>query len=263
MQISDLPEQWEETRSSLQKYAQALTAFPRAAAPHDPRWGHVAMIPTPSGFTTSPVPLADGSELVSSLDFDDHVVSVHAGTDELIVPLAEGWAPTRLATAIHRLTSQHGSAIAIDHDKVTDTHAQPYDRAAGSAFAVSARAVVEAMTQVNTEIRGEIAGPHLWPHGFDIATEWISPKVVDDEGSDANAQIAMGWYPAGSSYMYVNPWPFSEDFAAKQLPAGAVWHRDGWHGAKLDIPTGGSIRVEDAVTLGLAVHAIAGESLRA
>lgn len=261
MQIRDLPEQWEETRSSLQKYAQALTAFPRAAVPPDPRWRHVAMIPTPSGFATSPVPLADGSELVSLLDFDDHLVRVHAGTDELIVPLAEGWAPTRLATAIQRLTSQHGSVVAIDRDRVTDTDVPPYDREAGAAFAASARAAIEAMDRVNTGIRGEIAGPHLWPHGFDIATEWFSPKLVEYEGSDANAQIAMGWYPAKSSYVYVNPWPFSDDFAAKPLPAGAVWHRDGWHGAKLDIPAGGSIRVEDAATLGLAVHSIARESL--
>ncbi|HSJ71039.1 MAG TPA: DUF5996 family protein [Acidimicrobiia bacterium] len=262
MQISDLPEQWEETRSSLQKYAQALTAFPRAGAPPEPRWGHVAMIPTPSGFAASPTPLIDGSELTSRLDLDDHLIRVNAGTDELVVPLTEGWAPTRLATAIQRLASQRGTEVAIDDERVSDTEVQPYDRAAGAAFAASAHAAIEAMIRVNTAIRGEIAGPHLWPHGFDIATEWFSPKVVDYEGSDANAQIAMGWYPARSSYLYVNPWPFDETFAAIPLPAGAVWHRDGWHGAKLDIPADGSVSVEDAVALGLAVHAIAGEALQ-
>jgi hypothetical protein len=262
MQIRDLPGQWEETRSALQKCAQALTAFPRAAAPPDPRWGHVAMVPTASGFATSPVLLDDGSELMSMLDFDDHVVRVNAGTDELIVPLADGWAPTRLADEIQRLTSQHGSVVAIDRDRVTDTDAQPYDREAGAAFAASARAAIEAMNRVNTAIGGEIAGPHLWSHGFDIATEWYSPKLVDYEGSGANAQIAMGWYPARSSYLYVNPWPFDDGFATKPLPAGAVWHRDGWHGAKLDIAADGSVGVEDAVALGLAVHEIAGEALQ-
>ncbi len=262
MQIFDLPDKWDETRSALQKYAQALTAFPRAAAPPERRWAHIAMIPTASGFATSPVPLADGTELVSSLDFDDHLVLVQAGTDELIVPLAAGWAPTRLAMEIERLTSHHGSVVAIDHDRVTDTDAQPYDREAGAAFASAARTAVDAMNRVNSAISGEITGPHLWSHGFDIATEWYSPKVVDYEGSDANAQIAMGWYPARNSYLYVNPWPFDEDFAASALPAGAVWHRAGWHGAKLDIPVDGAVRVEDAVALGLAVHAIAGQSLQ-
>ena len=70
----------------------------------------------------------------------------------------------------------------MDTDRYSDPSPKAYDPEAGSAFLANAKNVVMAMEFVNQRLDGEIVGPHLWPHGFDIATEWYSEKTVDYEG---------------------------------------------------------------------------------
>ena len=260
MGIAPLPAGWASTRGTLQGYSHALTTFPRHGAPAHPRWNHVAMVPTERGLVTAATPLADGTELVSALDLVGHRIVVHAGDDELEFALGEGRSPTAVAEAIRRLAAGHGSELEIDRDRVPDVDGGDYDPAHGSAFLASAHATVAAMRAMNDGLEGEIAGPHLWPHGFDIATEWYSERVVTHDGSRANAQIAMGWYPSEEAYLYVNPWPFEDSFADRELPSGARWHRSGWEGAKWDISV--EIPIEDAVAFGRRVHRIAGAALR-
>jgi hypothetical protein len=79
MPVRELSANWMETRSTLQRYAQTLTAFPRAAADPDPRWSHVSMDPTPSGFASAATPLADGTALESEIDLVSHLIAVTAG----------------------------------------------------------------------------------------------------------------------------------------------------------------------------------------
>lgn len=259
MGIAPLPTGWDTTRGTLQHYSHALTAFPRAAAPPHPRWNHVAMEPTERGLVTAPTPLADGAELLSEIDLVDHRVVVQAGSDEVVVGLEEGMSPVALAQAIQRLAQAHGSSIEFDPDRVSSTEPQPYDRAHGAAFLASATAAAEAMRELNRGLDGEVTGPHLWPHGFDIATEWYSEQLVDYDGSQANAQIAMGWYPVEDAYLYVNPWPFDDAFADESLPGDATWHRSTWEGAKWDLTS--EISPSTATTLGHRVHEIARQAL--
>lgn len=260
MGIAPLPPGWDITRGTLQRYSHALTAFPRAGAPQQPRWHHVAMEPTDRGLRAAPTPLADGTELTSEIDLVDHRIVARAGDDEVTIALGEGKSPVAVAEAIGELAERHGSIFDIDPDRVNDTTDQTYDPAHGSAFLVAARAAVEAMTALNAGLDGEVAGPHLWPHGFDIATEWYSERTVDYDGGDANAQIAMGWYPIEDAYLYVNPWPFEDSFAEQDLPGGASWHRSTWEGAKRDVTS--EISVADATALARRIHDIAADSLR-
>ena len=253
--IEPLPDGWMVTRATLQRYAHALTAFPRAAAAPMPRWSHVSMDPTPRGFTAAGVPLGDGTELISELDLVEHRIVVVAGDDRTDIDLREGPSPVSVAGAVRRAASAHGSDIVIDPERASDEDPQSYVTAHAESFHRSARAAVEAMRMLNESIDGETTGPHLWPHGFDIATEWYSERLVDYEGTPENAQIGMGWYPSDTSYLYVKPWPFHDEFADHGLPASAVWHRTGWEGARLDIVE--PVDVSTARDLGGAVHAIA------
>jgi hypothetical protein len=221
------------------------------------------MDPTARGFTMTPVALDDGSQLFGELDLVDHLVVVTAGSDTRRMPLIDGPSPRAVGEAIHELSGKHGRAIAADPARYDDGARQPYDTDAAEAFAQAATVAVEAIRRVVAGVEGEVTGPHLWPHGFDIAAEWYSEMTVDYEGSETSAQIGMGWYPTEESYVYVNPWPFSEEFAAVPLPAGATWHRDGWEGAYLEVPKGGSIPSADVVALGSTVFDIAMPTLRA
>ena len=92
---------------------------------------------------------------------------------------------------------------------------------------------MDTFAAINATLEGEITGPHIWPHGFDIATEWFSEKTVDSNGEHTSAQIAVGFYPAGDAYFYMNPWPFEDSWAETDLPGRAIWHTEGWQGAKL------------------------------
>ena len=90
MPLTALPPEWMPTRTALQAYSQALTAYPRAGAPSDPRWSHVAMDPTATGFASASTPLTDGSSLESEIDLVGHLIIVSAGEDRLVFELEGG-----------------------------------------------------------------------------------------------------------------------------------------------------------------------------
>ena len=183
-----------------------------------------------------------------------------AGSDEVVIGLDEGMSQIAVAHAIQRLTEAHGSTFELDPGRVGSSDGESYDRSHAEAFLASAAAAVEAMRTLNEGVDGETTGPHLWPHGFDIATEWFSERLVDYDGSSANAQIGMGWYPTEDAYLYVSPWPFDEALTDEPLPGGATWHETGWEGAKWDVTS--AIDVTDAAALGQRVHELAGPALR-
>ena len=217
-----------------------------------------------SGLVTAAVPLADGAELISRLDLKTHEIVITAGDTTETIDMTSGPSPASIGAAILAVAAEHGSTIDADASRFEDDSSQDYDPNHASAFLVVATSVVEAFSQINTSVPGEITGPHLWPHGFDIATEWYSTKMVDFDGTPTSAQIALGWYPAGDAYFYANPWPFDDSFLNTELPTGATWNTDGWYGAKLNIE---DVSVDDGVAtvvaLGTAVHTAAREALLA
>ena len=262
MSITVLPTEWEPTRASLQRYAHAVTALPRAGAPSHARWAQVAMDVTPYGLVAAATPLGDGTELVSTINLEDHQIVITAGDTTRVFDLTEGPSPQDVGDAIAAIASDHGASIEVDASRYDDDSVQAYDPAHAAAFLDVATSVADAFSQINDGIDGEITGPHLWPHGFDIATEWYSDKMVDYDGTPTSAQIAIGWYPAGDAYFYANPWPFEDSWAEADLPGNASWNTDGWYGALLkvsDVPEDAG--VEAVVALGETVHAAARGSL--
>ncbi len=262
MSIEALPSDWESTRATLQRYAHAVTAAPRAAAPSHPRWAQVAMDFGPTGLSSAGTPLADGTELVTTIDLVGHRIVITAGDTADSIDMTAGPSPKSVGEAVLAVAAAHGSSIDADPTRYDDDAVQEYNPAHAAAFLSVASSVVAAFNAVNEPVEGEITGPHLWPHGFDIATEWYSPKLVDYEGTPTSAQIAIGWYPAGDAYFYANPWPFDDSFTEADLPTGAVWNTEGWYGAKLDVtdldPASADATV---VSFGKTVHSTARDSL--
>jgi hypothetical protein len=254
MPVRELTSAWMDTRATLQRYAQVLTAFPRAAAPADPRWSHVAMDPTGRGFASVSTPLADGTTLDTEIDLVAHAITAKAGDDTITFDLRTGPSPRSIGEGLQNLAASHGSSIDVEADRISEGETQTYDADEASRFLSSAQAAIDAFNRVNDGLEGEIAGPHLWPHGFDIATEWFSPRLVEYDGSSASAQVAMGWYPSDDGYVYVNPWPFEDRFSSIDLPAPAHWYLDGWQGAKLDVDPGDGLAADTIVSVGRTVH---------
>ena len=254
MPVSDLPGGWGATRSALQKYAQALTAFPRAGAPQQSRWAHVSMDPVPGGFAATETPLSDGTALRSIIDIRGHKIIVAAGNQSLVLDMADGRSPHAVGEAIMRVSDRHGEGVPVDQNRFADGSPQTYEPLVAEAFLESAAAAIGALEALIEERGGEVVGPHLWPHGFDIAMEWFSRRLVPFEDSMTNAQIATGWYPGEESYIYVNPWPFDASFTDIDLPGGGVWNLEGWQGAKLSVPPGGALSTDLVIEFAGVVH---------
>jgi len=220
------------------------------------------MHPAASGLSTAPITLGDGSELISTLDIARHQITVAAGADVRSIALKPGPSPLSVGEAITALAAEYGTDVGADASRYEDAAVQQYDPSDALSWLENTRWLMNTFDEINASISGEIAGPHLWPHGFDVATEWFSSKTVEYNGSDASAQIAIGFYPAGDAYFYVNPWPFEDAWAEAELPGGAVWHLDGWQGAKLmasDLGNGGDRDV--VVAVATAVHDLARDAL--
>jgi hypothetical protein len=262
MQMPQIAPTWEPTRQTLQKYAHALTAAPRAAASADDRWSHVSMHPGPHGLSTAPISLGDGSQLVSTLDVARHQVLIAAQSDSLSIALESGPSPASVGEAVSALATRHGTDIDADVSRYEDAQTQTYDPSDAASWFENTAWVVETFTEINASLSGEITGPHLWPHGFDVATEWFSPKTVQVNGADASGQIAIGFYPAGDAYFYMNPWPYEASWADAPLPGDAVWHVEGWQGAKLmATDLGGDTDRDLVIALARAVHDLTLDSL--
>jgi hypothetical protein len=216
----------------------------------------------PSGLVAAATPLDDGTELVSTIDLEAHQIVISAGDTTRVFDLTEGPSPREVGDAIAAIAAEHGASFEVDASRYEDDSTQEYDPSHAAAFLDVATTVAEAFNTINSGLSGEISGPHLWPHGFDIATEWYSDKMVDYDGTPTSAQIAIGWYPAGDAYFYANPWPFEESWAEVELPGGASWNTDGWYGALLKVAdVSEESGAETVVALGEAVHAVAQETL--
>lgn len=267
MQIPPLAAGWEPTRLTLQRYAHAVTALPRAGAVHDRRWAHVSMQPVHladgnTGLASAPTPLPDGALLTSTIDVHSDRILIEAGSDSVSVDLVSGPSPKSIGETIAATAASHGSEIEVDSSRYDDDAAQVYDRWHANGWHQNTMWVADTFAVLNTGIDGEIAGPHLWPHGFDVATEWFSTKMVGAGDAAANAQVAVGFYPDGEAYFYANPWPFEPSWADAELPDGVHWHVEGWQGAVLPVAnlTGGDDR-QQVLDYAQSVHNLSREAL--
>lgn len=266
MSLPALGSDWEPTRATLQKYAHAVTALPRVGADPDPQWAHVSLHPvrSPAGveaFSSAPVAMSNGTTLVSTFDVLAGSIVTSAGEEYLTFVLSDGPSPHSIGTAIAELAASQGTVLSVDSERYADEDAQEYNEDDALAWFTNSAWVVSVFDELNATLDGTTRGPHIWPHGFDLATEWISSKVIEDSDG-ANAQIAVGFYPAGEPYFYANPWPFDPAWATVTPPHGASWNTDGWNGVKLDVADlDGSDDRQAVLDMAAFVHSLAGPAL--
>ena len=92
-----------------------------------------------------------------------------------------------------------------------------------------AKKVNKSLELFRMKLRDHFTQVHLWPHGFDFSVESFINGDKD--------QIGVGVSPGDDSYeapyLYVNPYPFSENIIYQSLPIGK-WHTQGWNGIKVE-----------------------------
>jgi hypothetical protein len=92
-----------------------------------------------------------------------------------------------------------------------------------------AKRVNKSLELFRMKLRDHFTQVHLWSHGFDFSVESFINGDKD--------QIGIGVSPGDDSYeapyLYVNPYPFSENIIHQPLPIGK-WHTQGWNGIKVE-----------------------------
>ena len=117
MTMPPLPADWEDTRNTLQAYSKAVTAIPRAAGTPDPRWTHVAMYVDLVGLLTAPTPLADGTNLISTIDLRSHEIVIVAGDDAVHIDISSGPSSLSVGEAAVSLLEAVGCSVEFPSDQ--------------------------------------------------------------------------------------------------------------------------------------------------
>lgn len=235
-----LPEDWETTRATLHAYAHAISAIPRAHAPAHPQWWHVSLTVQPGGLVTENMALPDGGTFNVRLDLKSHAVVVEAGDGRsTTLSMAEGATGTQMGDRVIAAVAELGLEGDYNREKFEDEDPREYDPAAAETFLQAVNTVNEVFEQHRASLSGDVGPVQLWPHGFDLATEWVGTKVekYEEEGKvvEYPSQLNLGFFPGTERpYFYSNPWPFEGDKLTNEpLPHGARWHTEGWEGSIL------------------------------
>lgn len=233
--LQALSEQTEPTRATLHAYAHAIDAIPRAHGTPHPKWWHVSLKPTVHGLTTDLVDTPDGP---ISLRMNFAANEIHldrSGNTELVIPMDAGLTATEVGI---QLIDAVGLEDSYNRERFETDDVRPYDPAHALELWNAFDGAAKILLDHNDEIGGEQAPVQVWPHGFDIATEWYGTKTQEHEENGEvevlSSQLNLGFYPGGRAYFYSNPWPFAADELLKhELPHGAVWNSEGWEGSIL------------------------------
>ena len=230
------------TRRTLQLYARAVTAIPRAYAEPHPQWWHVSLAVQADGLVTDTIILPDGNGIYLKIDLKQHNILI-LKEDEVLRTwdMTAGLTSTILGNQI--IAAVEGLGLTggdYTREKFEDDEARAYDPEAAERFLTALANADRIFKAHRATLRGNVSPVQLWPHGFDLAFEWYGTLVQthEEHGSvqESPAQLNLGFYPEDteSAYIYSNPWPFdAETLLDKTLPQGAHWHTEGWQGAVL------------------------------
>ncbi|MDJ0953754.1 MAG: DUF5996 family protein [Acidimicrobiia bacterium] len=223
--MTAMPADWEKTRATLQRYAHALGAVARVHAVPHPKWWHVSLEVVPTGLVTDAMPIPDRGTFWLRMDLNEHAVLAETSTgDSRRISMRDGLTGSEFGEALLAIVADLGLDGDYAREKFESDEPQDYDPAAAEQFFAALVRIERNLQLHRVGVDGPVGPLQLWPHGFDLAFEWFG---------EGDAQINLGFYPAGRPYFYSNPSPFDSSLTSHALPAPASWHSDGWEGSIL------------------------------
>ncbi len=238
--LPPIPENVEATRATLHAYALAIGAIARVHAIPHPRWWHVSLNLTASGFVTDTMSLPGGGVFQVRMDLRSHDIVVETNRGEVArFAMTDGTSARQMGSQLIATVTALGLSGDYDTSKFEDDSARPYDSDTAARFLAVLVDVHQVMQTHRAGLTGEVGPIQLWPHGFDLAFEWFGTRTIDHEEAGETtslpSQLNFGFYPAGRAYFYSNAWPFdAAGLLDVDLPHGAEWHTEGWEGSILN-----------------------------
>lgn len=229
------------TRATLHRYAQAVGAIAHAHATAHPKWWHVSLRVTPNGLASSSIALPDGGSLDMRLNLKTHTLEMDAGPQGMkSFDMTKGWTGTQMGNALIDYAAELGLEGDYERARFESDDTGTYDTEMVGRFLLALDSADRVFSKHQAGLKGKTGPVQLWPHGFDLSTEWFGTRVESYEENGETemlpSQINLGFYPGDGdedTYFYSNPWPFEEQLLENPLPAGANWHTESWKGSML------------------------------
>jgi hypothetical protein len=237
---------WHATCDTLHAHTQVLGKLAVALAPQQPQLQHAALMLTPRGWETLPLPAPDGSgAIVVALDLRTHeALAEHTDGREIRVPLTPNRPVAEVTRDVLAAVGRLGGAVEINPTPQEVPWSVPldedyehatYDPGQVAPYFAAATHVARVLAEFRAPYRGRSTPVNAWWGSFDLAVNLFSGLPADPPSDDfimrnsMNVQeIAVGWWPGdpqhdgAAFYAYAHPAP--DGFADADLdPAAAHW----------------------------------------
>jgi Family of unknown function (DUF5996) len=267
--LAPIPDAVGPTLQAMHAYARAVGALPRIHAISHPLWWHAALDVSPTGMATTQMALPEGYA-VGRLDHRSSEVVLETSHGRgWRWSMRDGMTGSEMAAALIHAAGDAGLEGDYDAAKYASDEPTEYDPAVAVDYMDVLLGMQDVFHRHKATLPGKASPIHVWPHGFDLAFDWVGTRIERNEEagqlSEQPATLNLGLYPKGEAYLYSNPWPFSDELTDVELPAGATWHTDGWKGSILpyDAVAGRPGGVDTVLAYAAAVFAAASPTLTA
>jgi len=127
----------------------------------------------------------------------------------------------------------HAAPSRVEFLHIEDvSHREPlvFNAQTGKDYAALLDMMYTAFARFRARLKGHLTPIMVWPEHFDLSTLWFAEGDFDDH----KAQMNFGFAPFSDGlpypYLYVTAYPYHDNVQVPALPAGALWHSQGWSG---------------------------------
>lgn len=221
---------WESTRETLHQASKILGVLRVATFDPQPNDLQYSVQIEPNGLSTGNLPIGK-----VFLDFTEGTMEVIPKNGAVAGFPLNDHTQSSLTYAVLEAFKNSGYKVEVNQEKVSDEKPFKLDIATSRDYAE----ILDRMFTAYARFRARIAGPMtpivLWPHHFDLSFLLFLTSKTDEH---KDPQINFGFAPFSDGipdpYMYVYRWPMPDGLAEKDLPKPAIWHTEGWTGARVD-----------------------------
>jgi len=231
---------WQNTRDTLQTFAQILGTVREALTPKQQHWMHVNLRPDVRGLSTPLIPGIDNS-LKLHLDLISHELVVQASSGEIFSHSLKNQTSTAFCDLLLQDLAKLNINSQIELDNFSGEQILEYDPQKAGHYWQALRQIAEIFETFKGGLRGHATTINLWPHHFDLAFIWFSGRLVPgtdpNDEENADEQLSFGFstgdegIPDPSFYFLGYPW--QKKTSQAELPQKAKWQSEGWNGGLL------------------------------
>ena len=185
MNVNKLPQlnlnEWKETRDTLHKYSQMVSAIRETMSQPLPNGEHVCLQITDRGLTSTPLMKernSPGKMFEVVLDINNHILLIDSNYREKMQVLLTGQSLSALCDETCSLLSDIGVSIPIEKPSFIDGTQRRYNPQFAAAYWQALKEVNRIFNKYRDELDKERSPVEVWPDHFNMVLSWFPGKVI-------------------------------------------------------------------------------------